>query len=356
MLEIKQNFNSFNSSVSNKSMGELNEFSQSFGTLRKYFNPAVYVETPLVSVNQMRKSSSSNLRINENTRKIIKIKKCVCFTDPENCTHSLTSMNSLTNLQACKDLCGTHGQPRPTIKFSPSSSTIDDDKQSYTVDQVITDKDKAQEHQGSENESFSFEFEAMERSNPNDLSTPYEDDKVKQEAFRRWLIKKEEEKKRKKNEEASMKDLKEEEKKQHLEKERENFARWLSNKKQEEERKKMEEEKKKKDEMEKMEVKKFRTTECDLRYKLWLKKKEQAELDRKIKEQMKIMKITEEKERKKALNEKAYQDWLRRSKNKPKPLPLNQGLESLKSSLSVTYINPTPWNPNIPQNCKPISK
>lgn len=75
---------------------------------------------------------------------------------------------------------------------------------------------------------------------------------------------------------------------------------------------------------------------------------------------------------------KAYGEWLKASKYKPKPIPLNQGLQcnvsyhniirllfalfylqsiflvpfylALKSSVSVTYINPTPWVPNIDSN------
>lgn len=39
----------------------------------------------------------------------------------------------------------------------------------------------------------------------------------------------------------------------------------------------------------------------------------------------------------------SYEDWLIASKFKPKPVPLNQGLESLRGSLSKLQVNPEPW-------------
>lgn len=89
---------------------------------------------------------------------------------------------------------------------------------------------------------------------------------------------------------------------------------------------------------------------------------------------MEMMRKTEERQRRIEENTRVYEEWLRSSKNKPKPIPLNQGLKSkltpntlftispkfinistgLKSVLSVTYINPTPWIPNVEN--KPISQ
>lgn len=59
------------------------------------------------------------------------------------------------------------------------------------------------------------------------------------------------------------------------------------------------------------------------------------------------MRSEEERQKRQELNQQAYEEWLRNSKNKPRPIPLNRGLESLRASVSVSYVNPTPWEPNI---------
>lgn len=44
-----------------------------------------------------------------------------------------------------------------------------------------------------------------------------------------------------------------------------------------------------------------------------------------------------------AKSQTSYQDWLAASKFKPKPVPFNRGLESLRGSLAKLNVNPTPW-------------
>lgn len=89
-------------------------------------------------------------------------------------------------------------------------------------------------------------------------------------------------------------------------------------------------------------------------------------IEKKIKEKEAELKMVEEKQKRLEESLKAYERWLKNSKYKPKPIPLNRGIDSktftlskrtnlflyysfvgLKSSASVTYINPTPWIPNI---------
>ncbi|OWR41104.1 hypothetical protein KGM_209753 [Danaus plexippus plexippus] len=50
-----------------------------------------------------------------------------------------------------------------------------------------------------------------------------------------------------------------------------------------------------------------------------------------------------EEERRRVQGEQAYRDWLRTSRNKPLPVPLNQGELSMRGSVSQMYVNPIPW-------------
>ncbi|KAF2899290.1 hypothetical protein ILUMI_06884 [Ignelater luminosus] len=167
------------------------------------------------------------------------------------------------------------------------------------------------------------------------------------DTYKKWIIKKNEEKKRIEENKIYLKEVEEQEKQKRLEQERENFKRWLLNKKKEQERIKLEKEKQLEQEKEKEAEKERRNLECKLRFQLWLKKKEEAELEKKLKAQIEQMKVSGNKQQRTQMNEKAYKTWLETSKTKPKPIPLGRGLESLRSSMSVTYINPIPWTPNI---------
>lgn len=82
-----------------------------------------------------------------------------------------------------------------------------------------------------------------------------------------------------------------------------------------------------------------------------------------MKDKIKILEAAQERQRRLEESAKAYDEWLKNSKYKPKPIPLNQGLDSeflkflfflffilylfalkgLRASVSVTYVNPTPW-------------
>lgn len=50
-------------------------------------------------------------------------------------------------------------------------------------------------------------------------------------------------------------------------------------------------------------------------------------VEKKLHEKIKILELAEERQRRLEESAKAYDDWLKNSKNKPKPIPLNQGLE-----------------------------
>lgn len=96
-------------------------------------------------------------------------------------------------------------------------------------------------------------------------------------------------------------------------------------------------------------------------------------LEKRIAEKLTLLQTYAEKQRRMEENEMAYQEWLEGSKNRQKPIPMNRGLESknwliynwkncdfgflgLRSSASITYINPVPWAPNIDSKSKPESR
>lgn len=74
----------------------------------------------------------------------------------------------------------------------------------------------------------------------------------------------------------------------------------------------------------------------------WLKKKEQQQRQRQDK-QRRLVKKKNEDQRRKKLVDQAWQTWISNVHTKPKPVPLNQGMQSLRGTISPLYINPEPW-------------
>lgn len=83
--------------------------------------------------------------------------------------------------------------------------------------------------------------------------------------------------------------------------------------------------------------------EIDQNFENWLLKKANYDknLKEQIKEQLEQKKILEE--TKKKISEKIYQKWLENAPYKPKPVPMNNGLLSLKGSTTEIFKNPEPW-------------
>ncbi|XP_068154694.1 coiled-coil domain-containing protein 34-like isoform X2 [Drosophila tropicalis] len=50
------------------------------------------------------------------------------------------------------------------------------------------------------------------------------------------------------------------------------------------------------------------------------------------------------------LGEEAWSQWVKSSRNKPKPVPMGQGLDSLRGTISPHYLNPNEWQPLIKDN------
>lgn len=81
-------------------------------------------------------------------------------------------------------------------------------------------------------------------------------------------------------------------------------------------------------------------------------------IENELRKEVERIRIEEERRKKMERNATAYEIWLRSSKNKPRPIPLNRGLDSLRASVSVSYVNPTPWEPNVERelDIKPTSQ
>lgn len=74
----------------------------------------------------------------------------------------------------------------------------------------------------------------------------------------------------------------------------------------------------------------------------WIKKQQQQKAQREAKRQDIMFKALEE-ERRKQMAEVAWHKWMSTVNAKPKPVPLNQGMDSLRGTISHLYVNPQPW-------------
>ncbi|XP_017841710.1 clumping factor B [Drosophila busckii] len=73
-------------------------------------------------------------------------------------------------------------------------------------------------------------------------------------------------------------------------------------------------------------------------------RQQQRERERQLKQQQ--SKQQEEQQRKQK-SQGAWQNWMKSVGNRPKPVPLNQGFDSLRGTVSNIYINPVQWVSNI---------
>ncbi|XP_035904587.1 coiled-coil domain-containing protein 34-like [Anopheles stephensi] len=84
----------------------------------------------------------------------------------------------------------------------------------------------------------------------------------------------------------------------------------------------------------------------DTKYKKWLLKVRKQEEEKRLRDL--TVKQLEQKiqQEKKKISEEIYQEWLKNAKYKPKPVPLNQGPNTLRGTVSKIFINPEPWKSN----------
>uniref|UniRef100_A0A182SU69 Coiled-coil domain-containing protein n=1 Tax=Anopheles maculatus TaxID=74869 RepID=A0A182SU69_9DIPT len=84
----------------------------------------------------------------------------------------------------------------------------------------------------------------------------------------------------------------------------------------------------------------------DTKYKHWLLKVRKQEEEKRLRDL--TVKQLEQKlqQEKKKISKEIYQEWLKNAKYKPKPVPLNQGPNTLRGTVSKIFINPEPWKSN----------
>lgn len=75
----------------------------------------------------------------------------------------------------------------------------------------------------------------------------------------------------------------------------------------------------------------------------WLAKKNEAIEAQKKEQELKKKKIENYQKCRKTVSSTTYENWIRSSASKPKPVPMNKGLESLRGSTTKIKINPIPW-------------
>lgn len=175
----------------------------------------------------------------------------------------------------------------------------------------------------------------------------------KENIFARWLSEKKQARRLLEQERALLEQAIRAERQNKIELERRNFESWLQRKiiedRQRKEREAREQEERKHVEEQEQLRKKL---ENQLSYALWLKRAEQRQLEEQLRIETEKVKEVETRRQRLQQNSKAYERWLSDARSKPRPLPLNQGLDSLRASISVSYVNPTPWEPNV----KPTTK
>lgn len=80
-----------------------------------------------------------------------------------------------------------------------------------------------------------------------------------------------------------------------------------------------------------------------IRYEDWVAKKNEEYKALKAQQEVEKRKIKEFTKTRETVSDVVFKKWLKNSKNAPKPVPLNRGLESLRGSTTKLYVNPNPW-------------
>ncbi|XP_017860550.1 PREDICTED: coiled-coil domain-containing protein 34 isoform X1 [Drosophila arizonae] len=73
-----------------------------------------------------------------------------------------------------------------------------------------------------------------------------------------------------------------------------------------------------------------------------LQKIQQAEQQRQ-RQQREALRKQREQQQRKQLAATAWQQWVKGAAQRPKPVPLNQGMNTLRGTISNIYVNPNPW-------------
>ncbi|XP_049873100.1 capping protein inhibiting regulator of actin dynamics-like [Pectinophora gossypiella] len=166
-------------------------------------------------------------------------------------------------------------------------------------------------------------------------------ERKKQQAFEQWLARKAQEKRDK----ARLEKLKRQSVSEPTPEQREEaFRRWLDRKRSQNEHRKAEDIMRRYREHERLDNERNeRLRNKEEKLQEWIRKKEEEMKAMKTREERRNARAAIEEQRRRSQGERAYRDWLRTSKNKPLPVPLNKGELSMRGSVSQMYINPIPW-------------
>uniref|UniRef100_A0A182M111 Coiled-coil domain-containing protein n=1 Tax=Anopheles culicifacies TaxID=139723 RepID=A0A182M111_9DIPT len=84
----------------------------------------------------------------------------------------------------------------------------------------------------------------------------------------------------------------------------------------------------------------------DAKFKHWLLKVKKQEEEKRLHDLTLKQREQQIKQEKKKMSDQIYQQWLKHAKHKPKPVPLNQGPNTLRGTVSKLVVNPEPWKSN----------
>lgn len=278
--------------------------------IRKFINPAVYVETSRASAKTSPASAAFKV-----------IKKCVCTTDQDHCPCHPDKMAPKTI----------------SVKVSPfsSKSSVKTDS-GYGGETIL------------EREDFRLSLTSLTATSCINTC----DEEAKRRVFQEWLMKKKKEQLLRQLQQEKMEKMREIERLKKVEQERETFRNWLLSKRKLEEQKRLERERKDEEERIKSARPKHDPEEKQLHLEAWRKRKEREKLglcvvffwvfnkiyvlllhnlEKQLKEKEDELRAAEEKQRRLEESSRAYQEWLKSSKYKPKPLPLSRGIDSNSS-------------------------
>ncbi|XP_046966280.1 vicilin-like seed storage protein At2g18540 [Vanessa cardui] len=267
-------------------------------------------------------------------------------------THSVTSLHTDSS---CVDDVTPHphssyrsnSTPFLTGRISSASSTSIKRKSCRLISQEETVRDEETPRCGRTYRDDGADTFRLSVASLSTTTTAKEErernEKKRQEAFQQWLERKEQQKREKARLEKTKIQVVPTTTQEQRE---ESFRRWLERKRIQNERRKAEEIMKQyrhKEQLEQERRKRHQTKEEKLAE--WIRKKEEEMKLMKTRSERRAARLAIEDERRRVQGERAYRDWLRNSKNKPLPVPLNQGELSMRGSVSQMYINPIPWQP-----------
>ncbi|KAG6440677.1 DNA ligase 1-like [Manduca sexta] len=283
----------------------------------RYINPAIYVETV------------------ESSHSVTSLQTDSCIDDVTPHPHSTYRSNSTPFLSGRESSASSGSVKRKSCRLLGTDYDRQEDVEEETPRYDRTYREDGPDTFRLSVASLSTTTTAKEERERNE--------KKKQEAFKQWIARKEQEKREK----ARLEKMKRQTAPTTTAEQREeSYRRWLERKRMQSERRKAEEIMKQYRMNEKAEQERNkRGREKEEKLSGWAKKKEEELKAMKLREERKAARAMMEEERKRANGERAYRDWLRTSKNKPLPVPLNQGELSMRGSVSQMYINPIPWQP-----------